>query len=167
LFSQSLSLSVCPSVCPLINLSVGPSVRQSVRPSVGPSVHLSIHPSVCWSVRLLVCWSVRPLVSRSVGSLVRRFVGWSVGPSVRRLVRRLVNPLVGLCRTKIVTATTSADWSLPLEDALLTYHAMVEPIINYGFPLYAPIISDTWWSKLQIEQFFSVLLVDSENDLIF
>jgi hypothetical protein len=46
----------------------------------------------------------------------------------------------------------SADWGLPLEDALLTYRAMVEPIITYGFPLYAPIISDTWWSKLQIEQ---------------
>jgi hypothetical protein len=34
------------------------------------------------------------------------------------------------------------------------YGAMVEPIINYGFLLHAPIaiISDTWWAELQIAQ---------------
>jgi hypothetical protein len=62
-------------------------------------------------------------------------------------------------RTKIIKATTGTDWGLPLEDAFLTYCAMVEPIINYGFPLYAPFISDTWWSKLQIKQKKSLRLV--------
>jgi hypothetical protein len=39
-----------------------------------------------------------------------------------------------------------------MEDALLTYRALVEPTINYGFALYMPVVSQTWLSKLRAAQ---------------
>ena len=60
---QSVSLSVCLSVCPPLRLSPSPSLRLSIYPSVHPSiqvsvhlsVHLSSHPSIHSSIHRQIC----------------------------------------------------------------------------------------------------------------
>lgn len=48
-------------------------------------------------------------------------------------------------KVKIVKTMTGPDW----EAALLTYRALIEPVIVYGFALFMPVVSKTWMLKLQ------------------
>jgi hypothetical protein len=55
-------------------------------------------------------------------------------------------------RAKVINAVTNSSFGLSREDALLTYRATVEPVINQCVPLWKPIVSETWLSKIQAAQ---------------
>jgi hypothetical protein len=51
-------------------------------------------------------------------------------------------------RIKVIKAMTNPNGGPSMEDAPMTYRAMVEPVIGYLNPIFKPIVSKTWIAKL-------------------
>jgi hypothetical protein len=55
-------------------------------------------------------------------------------------------------RAKVIKAVTGPAFGLPLDDALLTFRATIEPVIGFSGPIWMPIVSQTWLDKFQRAQ---------------
>jgi hypothetical protein len=55
-------------------------------------------------------------------------------------------------KAKVVKATMGPDWGFSMEEGLLTYRAIVEPTITNGFPIWMPILKNSWIEELQRAQ---------------
>jgi hypothetical protein len=55
-------------------------------------------------------------------------------------------------RNNILKCLAGASWGQDCETMLMSYKAFCRPVLDYGAPIWAPVISGSSWSKLQVAQ---------------